>query len=72
MQSRVVSVEVIQSMAHARLGQSEQARVELADSRFVIEDTFKRGVTNLPRWEGFWFDWVFARITLREAETAAK
>jgi len=72
MQSRVVSVQVIRAMALARLGQVDQARAELADPRVIIEDTFKRGVTNLPRWEGFWFDWVVARITLREAETAAK
>ncbi|TAK97085.1 MAG: serine/threonine protein kinase, partial [Verrucomicrobia bacterium] len=69
MQSRVMSVQIIQAMAHARLGQEDQARVELAEARAVVEETFKRGVMNQPRWEGFWFDWVFARIHQREAET---
>jgi len=68
MQSRVVSVQVITAMSHARLGQTNEAKAELAEPRFVIEDTFKQGVANLPRWEGFWFDWLFARIHLREAE----
>ena len=69
MQSRGMSVQVIFAMSHARLGQAAQARAELAEPRFVIEDAFTRGVPNLPRFEGFWFDWVIARIHLREAES---
>ena len=68
MQSRGMSVQVILAMAQARLGQTNEAKAALAEPRFVIEDTFKQGVTHLPRWEGFWFDWLFARIHLREAE----
>jgi serine/threonine protein kinase len=68
LQSRVISVQLIIAMAHARLGQTDQAVAELAEPRFVIDETFRRGVSNLPRWEGFWFDWVIARIHLNEAE----
>jgi len=51
-----------------RLEQRDQARTELAEPRSVIDATFKQGVANLPRWEGFWFDWLIAKIHLREAE----
>jgi serine/threonine protein kinase len=68
MQSRVTSVQVITAMAHARLGQADQAQAELAESGAIIENAFNQGVLNLPRFEGFWFDWVIAQIHLREAE----
>jgi serine/threonine protein kinase len=72
MQSRVMSVQVIMAMAHAQLGQTGQAQAELAEPRFVIADAFKQGVDKLPRWEGYWFDWLFARIHLKEAEAVTQ
>jgi tetratricopeptide (TPR) repeat protein len=68
MLTRAMSVQTVLAMAHFRQGDVDAARAELAEPRLVIEDTFKQGIANLPRWEGFWFDWIIARINLREAE----
>jgi serine/threonine protein kinase len=68
MMSREMSAQLILAMAHARRGQTDEARAELAEPRFVIEDAFKVGVAEQARWEGFWFDWLIARQHLREAE----
>ena len=66
-QSRDLSVQLILAMAHARLGQTELARTELEKSRAAIEDVFRNGLNKSPTWQGFWFDWVCAKIHLREA-----
>lgn len=68
-QSRDVSVQLIQAMALARLGQPGKAQAELAACRKIIEDVFRSetGINKSTTWQGFWFDWVCARIHLREA-----
>jgi hypothetical protein len=69
-QSRDVSVQLIQAMAFARLGQAGKAQAQLTAGRKVIDDAFRNGLNqNGPgkTWQGFWFDWVCARIHLQEA-----
>jgi hypothetical protein len=68
MQSRAASIELILAMAHARLGQHDQARTELAAGQQIIETHFPAGMVVTRRWEGFWFDWLIAQIHLREAQ----
>ena len=71
-QSRDVSVQLITAMAAARLGQTEKAQAQLAACRKIIDDAFKNGITQSSpnkTWQGFWFDWVCARIHLREASS---
>jgi hypothetical protein len=62
---RDVTFQIVMAMAHYRTGQSGQARSELAQARLKVENRFD----NLPLNSdgGYWFDWVFARILLREA-----
>ena len=69
-QSRDVSVQLIQAMAFSRLGQTEKAQAQLAACRKIIDDAFKNGLAQsgaAKTWQGFWFDWVCARIHLQEA-----
>ena len=63
---RAVTFQVVLAMTHYQTGKADQARSELAQVRQKIEDKFNR--LPLEGGEGYWFDWVFARILLREAE----
>lgn len=60
---RTLNFKIVLAMAHYRSGEIERARSELAEVRPQIEAYFQ----NLPVAGGYWFDWVFARILLREA-----
>jgi eukaryotic-like serine/threonine-protein kinase len=64
---RAATARVILAMACQRLGQTGEARSELAPSRESIESRFKSGMDRGTGVQGFWFDWLFARILLREA-----
>jgi hypothetical protein len=54
-------------MSCQQLGQTDEARSELTQARSMIEDKFKKGLDRGTGVQGFWFDWLFARILLREA-----
>jgi hypothetical protein len=54
-------------MSCQHLGQTDEARSELTQARSMIEDKFKNGLDRGTGVQGFWFDWIFARILLREA-----
>jgi eukaryotic-like serine/threonine-protein kinase len=64
---RTATAQVIRAMALHRLHREEEARAQLAAGRETIESTFTRDLDRGSGSEGFWFDWVFARILLREA-----
>jgi hypothetical protein len=55
-------------MALFHEGKVEEARENLARARKIVETGFARlNVGNYS--QGHWYDWVFARILLREAES---
>jgi len=58
---------MILAMADWQLGRQAGAHAELAAGRAVIEDKFKNPLGLGNAHQGFWWDWVFARILLREA-----
>jgi serine/threonine protein kinase len=62
----------ILGMALFHEGKIEEARANLARARKIVNAGFARGldVGNGP--QGYWFDWVFARILLREAESTIR
>jgi len=64
---RAATARVIMAMSRQHLGQTDAARSELTQARGMIEDKFKNGLDRGTGVQGFWFDWVFARILLREA-----
>jgi tetratricopeptide (TPR) repeat protein len=64
---RAATARVILAMACQQLGQSDEARSELAQGRKIIEDKFQSGLDRGTGVQGFWFDWLFGRILLGEA-----
>ncbi|ATC63515.1 serine/threonine protein kinase [Nibricoccus aquaticus] len=68
--SRALAAGAILAMARERLGQREEARGDLLTARELLENRLKSGMDRgrgTPV-QGFWFDYAFARILLREAE----
>ena len=64
---RTATAQVILAMAYHRLGRADEARVELAAGREIVENKFKNRLDAGGPVQGFWFDWLFARILLRES-----
>ena len=64
---RAATARVILAMSCQNLGQMDEAHSELNQASGMIEDKFKDGLDRGTGVQGFWFDWVFARILLREA-----
>ena len=65
---RIATAHIIQAMACYQLGEVEKARSELAQGRGLIITQFSGGLEEGNGLTGFWYDWLFARILLREAE----
>jgi hypothetical protein len=59
---------IILAMACHQQGKADEAGSQLAKARDVIEAQFKTGLEHGNTGQGMWYDWVFARILLREAE----
>jgi hypothetical protein len=64
---RTATARVILAMSCNQLGQEREAHSELAGGREIIESKFRNPMDGGTPVQGFWFDWVFARILLREA-----
>jgi hypothetical protein len=64
---RTAAAQVILAMSYHRLGQVAEARTELAAGREIIETKFKNRLEVGGPVQGFWFDWIFARVLLRES-----
>jgi len=62
------NLQVLLAMIHHHRGETDLAHSELAQTRGEIESYFNRGPAIGSVSEGYWFDWVFARILHREAE----
>jgi serine/threonine protein kinase len=65
--ARALTFQIVLAMTHYQTGRADQARSELAQARQKVEDKFNK--LPLEGGEGYWFDWVFARILLREASS---
>jgi hypothetical protein len=69
---RVATAHVILAMCCYRLDYFEQARSELALGRDMIQTKFATGLDLGNAAHGFWFDWISARVLLREATETIK
>jgi len=67
-QPRTATAQIILAMSNFRLGKNTEAFSELAQGRETIENEFQGGLERGDGEQGFWFDWVFGRIILNEAE----
>ena len=65
--SITATAQLVLAMAHHQLNQETEARNELALGRNPIESIFQKPLSVGSVQKGFYFDWVFARILLREA-----
>jgi serine/threonine protein kinase len=65
--ARIATVHVILAVCQQRLGKAGEALAELKQGRELVEAKFRAGLTPGGLADGYWFDWVTARILLREA-----
>ena len=65
--AQAATLRIILAMSFYQSGQKDEARSQLARGREVVESKFKRGLDRGNGSLGSWYDWVFARILLREA-----
>jgi serine/threonine protein kinase len=65
--ARFAMAQMVLAMSQRQLGEAGAARLQLAQARTLIERKFENGLDPGSATQGFWFDWVCARILLREA-----
>ena len=64
---RTATARLILAMSFRQEREHEAALSELEQARNILESGFEDGLKH-GRWDrGLWFDWVFARVLLREA-----
>ena len=72
--SREAMIHAVLAMAHHRLGQQEAASAELKSARDLVSKAFTPNLAPVgePMGErqGWWWDWLIARILLLEAEAS--
>jgi hypothetical protein len=66
---RIAPARIILAMSRCQLQQADAARSELAQGRKIIESKFRSGLGPTEDIFGRWFDWLIARILLREASS---
>ena len=64
---RTATARLILALAYDRLGRLDEARTELAAGREIVESKYRNHLDAGNPVQGFWFDWAFARILLRES-----
>lgn len=65
--SRTATARIILSMAYNRLGRSADGRTERQGAREILENKLRGPLDRGTPVQGFWFDWIFAKILLKEA-----
>ena len=65
--ARATNLKLLQAMTDYHLGKTNLASNELVQASPQIEAQFKQGIQVGEGGEGFWFDWLFARILMTEA-----
>ena len=65
--SRTAAARVILALASQRQGEPENARAELTLANDSINREFADGLNPGTSSQGFWFDWIFARLLREEA-----
>jgi len=65
--ARIATARLLEAICQQRLGNSAAAQAALKRGGELVEAKFRAGLSNGNLAEGYWFDWVAARILLREA-----
>jgi hypothetical protein len=66
------TIRIILAMCNFRTGQTKTAGIELAQAREAINLKFQQNLNRGDGGVGYWYDWAFARVLLREAEGLIK
>jgi hypothetical protein len=64
---RNAAARIILAMAEEQAGHHDSAQAELAGARELVNARLRSPPDRGTPTQGFWFDWVFARILLRES-----
>jgi eukaryotic-like serine/threonine-protein kinase len=64
---RAATARAILGMSYHQIGRTDEALAELLAAREPVERRFKSRVDRGDPVQGFWFDWTFARILVRES-----
>jgi tetratricopeptide (TPR) repeat protein len=64
---RTATAQIILAMSYHRLGRDAEARTELQAGRDIVDSKFRQRLDAGGPVQGFWFDWAFARVLLRES-----
>jgi hypothetical protein len=62
-----VDLHLIMAMAEYQCGESSEADSELGQQRQLVEAKFRAGLDRGRAESGYWFDWYFASLLLKEA-----
>ena len=65
---RTATAHLLLAMDCQKLGRPQEAAAELAKGREIIEKKFTDTLDRGEGSRGFWFDWVFGRVLMKEAE----
>jgi serine/threonine protein kinase/tetratricopeptide (TPR) repeat protein len=65
---RIATARIILGLSLHQLNSTAAARSEIAKARELTEEKLRNPLDHGSAVHGFWFDWEFARILLREAE----
>jgi tetratricopeptide (TPR) repeat protein len=60
-------IHAVMAMAYYQNGQTNEACIELAQGRQLIDEKFKTSLDHGRPGSGFWYDWVYARHISQEA-----
>ncbi|MEO5716504.1 MAG: serine/threonine-protein kinase [Luteolibacter sp.] len=66
--SRSAAMRAILAMALYHEGKTDDARTQLDSARGEVSDNFNKPFDLGGSEQGFWFDWIIARILLKEAD----
>jgi eukaryotic-like serine/threonine-protein kinase len=70
--ARSATAHIIRAMACQQLGEKEAYATELDEGRKLIDAQFASGLASATSSQGFWYDWLFARVLLREADSLSQ
>ncbi len=65
--ARIATARLLEAICQQRLGNGAEAQAALKQGSELVEAKFRAGLGTGNLAEGYWFDWVAARILLREA-----
>ncbi len=65
--ARSATAQVLLAMSHHQLGEMKLALLRLTEAREAIENKFSGPLDPGNGTAGYWFDWLLARVFLREA-----